>query len=232
MAHQSEKSVDNDIESGRSSLPVTAVDVEAAEKLFSTLSHQLSPNGNIDATFDDDVRFDLEGYLRNEKQMKFNAGLHDKHVDVSWDMTVQGEADSRRYQPTFMDACLDVFGLVSTIRQGIGGLSKGKQAQTFNILTDFKGVARSGTMTLVLGRPGSGCTTFLKVLANYRAGFTDISGDVYYNGIPSREFGDRYDGETAYNQEDDVFLPTLTVKQVSLLIILAITEYAFDIDFA
>lgn len=224
MAHQIEKSVDNDIESGRSSLPVTAVDVEAAEKLFSTLSHQLSqrPDGNLDATFDDDVRFDLEGYLRNEKQEKLSAGLHDKHVDVSWDMTVQGEADSRRYQPTFMDACLDVFGLVSTIRQAVGGLSKGKHAQTFNILTDFKGVAKSGTMTLVLGRPGSGCTTFLKVLANYRAGFTDISGDVFYNGIPSEEFGDRYDGETAYNQEDDVFLPTLTVKQVSFLKILRI----------
>lgn len=217
---QSNKNIDEEIESGESSQRETEdeVNVEAAEKLFSTLSQRLShkPDACNDA-FDDDVRFDLEGYLRNEKQQKQNAGLHDKHVDVSWDMTVQGKADSRRYQPTFLDACLDIFGLVSTIRGAVGGLIKSNQAQTFNILSDFKGIAKSGTMTLVLGRPGSGCTTFLKVLANYRAGFTAISGDVYYNGIPSEEFGDKYDGETVYNQEDDVFLPTLTVKQVSFI---------------
>jgi ATP-binding cassette subfamily G (WHITE) protein 2 (SNQ2) len=233
MAPSSEKTTDPDVESRGPSPPETSVNVEAAEKLFSTLSHRLSrkPDQGQDATLNDDVRFDLEGYLQNEKQQKQNAGLHDKHVDVSWDMTVQGKADTRRYQPTFLDACLDMFGLLSTLRGAIGGLSKSTRADTFNILSDFKGIAKSGTMTLVLGRPGSGCTTFLKVLANYRAGFTDISGDVYYNGIPSAEFGEKYNGETAYNQEDDVFLPTLTVKQVSLPHSLGTIEYTSNNDY-
>lgn len=216
MSTPSEKTIDTASGSGGVSPPETSVNVEAAEKLFSTLSHRLShrPEQGRDTSVDDDVRFDLEGYLRNEKQQKQSAGLHDKHVDASWDMTVQGEADAQHYQPTFLDACLDVFGLVSTVRGAINGLSKANQAKTINILSDFKGIAKAGSMTLVLGRPGSGCTTFLKVLANYRAGFTNISGDVYYNGIPSGEFDEKYNGETVYNQEDDVFLPTLTVKQV------------------
>jgi ATPase subunit of ABC transporter with duplicated ATPase domains len=37
------------------------------------------------------------------------------------------------------------------------------------LLRDFTGVLRSGEMCLVLGRPGSGCTTFMKVRTISRA---------------------------------------------------------------
>jgi ABC-type multidrug transport system ATPase subunit len=72
-------------------------------------------------------------------------------------------------------------------------------------------------MVLVLGRPGSGCSTFLKTIANQRGAFSKVIGDVTYNGIPSQEFGASYGGEAVYNDEDDVFLPTLTVNQVRRL---------------
>lgn len=68
---------------------------------------------------------------------------------------------------------------------------------------EFNGYARPGEMVLVLGRPGSGCTTFLKTIANQRAGFLGVDGEVRYGGIGATEMGDRYKGEVVYNQEDD-----------------------------
>lgn len=43
-------------------------------------------------------------------------------------------------------------------------------------------------MLLVLGRPGSGCSTFLRTVANVRDGFEDVQGEVHYGGIPAAEF--------------------------------------------
>lgn len=68
-------------------------------------------------------------------------------------------------------------------------------------------------MVLVLGRPGSGCSTFLKVIANNRIGFLDINGQVSYNGISPEEIKKKYTGEVCYNMEDDLHHATLTVAQ-------------------
>ena len=58
-------------------------------------------------------------------------------------------------------------------------------------------------MVLVLGRPGSGCSTFLKAIANQRAGYLSVDGTVEYAGVEATEFSKRYKGEIVYNQEDD-----------------------------
>lgn len=86
-------------------------------------------------------------------------------------------------------------------------------------------------MCLVLGTPGSGCTTFLKTIANRRQGFYRIGGDVRYAGIDAQEMAKTYKGEIVYNAEgrfsvlllisysmlslvpDDIHIPTLTVGQ-------------------
>lgn len=58
-------------------------------------------------------------------------------------------------------------------------------------------------MCLVLGRPGSGCTTFLKTITNQRGGYLAVNGDVSYGGISAAEMEKLYRGEVVYNQEDD-----------------------------
>ena len=89
-------------------------------------------------------------------------------------------------------------------------------------------------MCLVLGTPGSGCTTFLKAIANERKGFYHVGGDVRYAGIGPQEMAKTYKGELVYNAEgallsgysdfpnstnafssvsDDIHIPTLTVGQ-------------------
>ncbi|EDO02007.1 hypothetical protein SS1G_04483 [Sclerotinia sclerotiorum 1980 UF-70] len=89
----------------------------------------------------------------------------------------------------------------------------GKQGKEVKILQDFRGVVKPGEMVLVLGRPGSGCTTFLKVIANQRFGYTGVDGEVLYGPFEAQEFSKKYRGEAVYNQEDDVHHPTLTVGQ-------------------
>ena len=66
---------------------------------------------------------------------------------------------------------------------------------------------------LVLGRPGSGCSTFLKAVANKRGPFAGVEGEVSYGGIPAAEQIKNYRGEVNYNEEDDQHFPTLTVEQ-------------------
>lgn len=56
-------------------------------------------------------------------------------------------------------------------------------------------------MVLVLGRPGSGCTTFLKVIANQRMGYTKVGGEVMYGRFPADVFEKEFRGEAVYNQE-------------------------------
>lgn len=81
------------------------------------------------------------------------------------------------------------------------------------LLNNFNGFARPGEMVLVLGRPGSGCSTFLKVIANERGTYSAVTGDVEYGGIKSSEIEEMYKGQVMYNQEDDVHHATLTVAQ-------------------
>ena len=62
---------------------------------------------------------------------------------------------------------------------------------------------RPGEMVLVLGAPGSGSTTFLKVVANERGTFVNVAGDVRYAGISHSEMLKYYKGEVVYNQEGE-----------------------------
>ena len=68
-------------------------------------------------------------------------------------------------------------------------------------------------MLLVLGRPGAGCTSFLKIVANMRDSYTHIGGDVNYGGIDPDTFAKKYRGQVCYNEEEDQHYPTLTTKQ-------------------
>ena len=63
------------------------------------------------------------------------------------------------------------------------------------------GIMKPGEMCLVLGCPGSGCSTFLKAIANQRGEYASVSGDVRYAGINAAEMAKVYKGEVVYNPE-------------------------------
>ncbi|EFQ32652.1 ABC-2 type transporter [Colletotrichum graminicola M1.001] len=80
------------------------------------------------------------------------------------------------------------------------------------ILDNTHGCVKPGEMLLVLGRPGSGCTTLLNILANHRRGYTSVTGDVHYGSMRAEE-AQRYRGQIIMNTEEEIFFPTLTVGQ-------------------
>ncbi|KAL8667719.1 MAG: hypothetical protein Q9202_000574 [Teloschistes flavicans] len=134
-----------------------------------------------------------------------------RHVGLIFkNLTVKGMGLGAALQPTLSDPFLGLPRLLSKI------FSKGKSATgkppVRTIINDFTGCVRPGEMLLVLGRPGSGCSTFLKVLANQRFGYESIQGDVTYGGTDTKEMAKNYRGEIVYNPEDDLHYATLSVK--------------------
>lgn len=93
--------------------------------------------------------------------------------------------------------------------------------ETFNlkktprhILHDFNGLMKSGELLIVLGRPGSGCSTFLKALTGQMHGLhMDEGTEINYNGIPQQQMIKEFKGEVIYNQEVDKHFPHLTVGE-------------------
>ncbi|EOA88814.1 uncharacterized protein SETTUDRAFT_159994 [Exserohilum turcica Et28A] len=80
------------------------------------------------------------------------------------------------------------------------------------ILDSSSGCVRPGEMLLVLGRPGSGCTTLLKMLANKRNGYAQVDGDVYFGSLDAEQ-AKQYSGSIVINNEEELFYPTLTVGE-------------------
>ncbi|CAI7650812.1 unnamed protein product [Penicillium glandicola] len=128
------------------------------------------------------------------------------------ELTVHGKGSPLQIQQTVLSALL--YPLAYAVRRlvGIGRNKKTHDRRT--ILHGFNGILRSGELLLVLGRPGSGCSTFLKSLCGYLDGLVlDPVSEIQYKGIPFRTMMEKYRGDVVYNQEADHHFPNLTVGQ-------------------
>jgi ATP-binding cassette, subfamily G (WHITE), member 2, SNQ2 len=204
--------------------PASGVSVTKAEAGFAELQRELSSvsekfrlsqwrgvdygvedGGSIDAekTFGrglalDDGLFDLESTLRGNRIAENRAGIKPKHIGVIWrGLTVTGAGGVRSFVKTFPDGFISFFNVLESVMSVLGISKKGHD---ISVLTDFRGVAKPGEMILVLGRLGSGCTTFLKVISNQRFGYSTVTGDVMYGLFDAETFAKRYRGEATYNQ--------------------------------
>lgn len=65
----------------------------------------------------------------------------------------------------------------------------------------------------VLGRPGAGCSTFLRTIAGHHSSFIGVTGSIDYSGLSPDEVRKHYRSAVAYVPEDDVHFPTLNVRQ-------------------
>jgi len=101
-----------------------------------------------------------------------------------------------------------VFWLIRNVRQPLY-LVKPPKHKT--LLHDFTGLVRPGEMLLVLGRPGSGCSTFLRAAANRSS--LRVTGDIRFAGLSHTQFYEKHSRETIYLPEEDKHIPTLTVRQ-------------------
>jgi ABC-type multidrug transport system ATPase subunit len=121
-------------------------------------------------------------------------------------MTVSGYSTGTRHQNDVANLWLAAVGLA---RKKLG-YKKNRTA----ILHQFDGVLQKGEMLVVLGPPGSGCSTFLKTLAGETNGlFVDEQSYFNYQGITAREMHSQHRGDTIYTAEVDVHFPMLSVGE-------------------
>jgi ABC-type multidrug transport system ATPase subunit len=141
----------------------------------------------------------------SEEEKTRHLGVVFKHL------TVKGMGAGAALQPSVGDIFLGLPRLISNIfRKGPRQAAGKPPVRT--IIDDFSGCIRPGEMLLVLGRPGSGCSTFLKVIGNQRFGYEEIAGEVTYGGTDAKEMAKKYRSEVLYNPEDDLHYATLKVK--------------------
>ncbi|KAG9770930.1 pleiotropic drug resistance protein, ABC superfamily, partial [Aureobasidium melanogenum] len=82
-----------------------------------------------------------------------------------------------------------------------------------DILHNFNGLIRPGEMCVVLGPPGSGCSTFLKTISGDRNGlYVDQNSRFNYHGISDQDMHSAHRGDAIYTAEKDVHFPMLTVS--------------------
>ncbi|KAI0660568.1 ABC-2 type transporter-domain-containing protein [Cubamyces menziesii] len=178
-----------------------------------------SKEGDLEAGERGEEPFDLRAYLSSSNDAHQKAGIAHKHVGVTWEnlqVDVVGGIGHKIYVKTFGQDALGFwlypFRLMhSALQTVVPALRPDLPLST--ILHPSSGLVKPGEMCLVLGCPGSGCTTFLKAIANDRQDYARVAGDIRYAGIDAHEMAKYYKGEVVYNEEDDRHIATLTVAQ-------------------
>lgn len=122
-------------------------------------------------------------------------------------MSVSGSESGVKLQETVLSSLVVPFRNAATLFSGRNS------APPRRILEKFDGLLRSGELLLVLGRPGSGCTTFLKTICGHSDGLNvDSESKIRALGLNIKDIRHRR-GDVAYNQEVDEHFPHLTVGQ-------------------
>ncbi|KAI9923984.1 hypothetical protein MW887_007442 [Aspergillus wentii] len=135
------------------------------------------------------------------------SGIHPQSQGVVFsNLRVSGSGSALRLQETLLSQFTVPF------RSAARALSGQKSPR--QILHSFDGLLESGELLLVLGRPGSGCTTFLKTICGHLGGLTlDPESTIHYEGIGFNDMIKHHRGDVAYNKEIDQHFPHLTVGQ-------------------
>jgi ABC-type multidrug transport system ATPase subunit len=149
-------------------------------------------------------QFDLGKFLNMFRTQLEGEGVEMKKVSVVYkNLNVFGSGKALQLQSTVSDLFMAPFRAREFL-----GKSERKQ-----ILHNFDGIIRAGELCVVLGRPGSGCSTLLKSLTGELQGLETDESVIHYNGIPQSRMRKEFKGETVYNQEVDKHFPHLTVGQ-------------------
>ncbi|KAL4933792.1 ABC drug exporter AbcA [Aspergillus undulatus] len=120
-------------------------------------------------------------------------------------LNVHGFGSDTDYQKSVGNVWLQALGL---LRKALPG----QRQRKIDILHGLDGLVEAGEMLVVLGPPGSGCSTFLKTIAGETHGFyIDKASHLNYQGATAKHIANDFRGEAIYTAEVDVHFPRLTV---------------------
>uniref|UniRef100_K3WZL5 ABC-2 type transporter transmembrane domain-containing protein n=1 Tax=Globisporangium ultimum (strain ATCC 200006 / CBS 805.95 / DAOM BR144) TaxID=431595 RepID=K3WZL5_GLOUD len=134
-----------------------------------------------------------------QMEVRFN------NISISADVVIIEEDSPKSELPT----------LLNSVKKSLSRFNAKKQVAHKEILKNVSGVFKPGTITLILGQPGSGKSSLMKLLSGrfpVEKNIT-IEGDIAYNGVSQQEIKKRLPQFAAYVNQRDKHFPTLTVKE-------------------
>ncbi|RMZ84249.1 hypothetical protein DV738_g493, partial [Chaetothyriales sp. CBS 135597] len=141
--------------------------------------------------------------LRQTKANQDEGSFKNQRLGVTWNkLTVKGVAANTAIHENVLSQ-FNIPKLVAESR---------RSTTDKTILDNVHGCVKPGEMLLVLGRPGAGCTTLLRLLSNQRNGYAKVEGDVHFGSLDANQ-AKPYRSSIVMNTEDEIFYPILSVGQ-------------------
>ncbi|KAH9113415.1 hypothetical protein AeMF1_012378, partial [Aphanomyces euteiches] len=105
--------------------------------------------------------------------------------------------------------------LVNTVTKAVMGLAKTKRVYHKDIIHPISGVFKPATMTLLLGQPGSGKSSLMKMLSGrfHEEKNITVGGNVLYNGTKREEVKKQIPQFVSYVNQRDYHFPMMTVQE-------------------
>ncbi|KAG7732144.1 hypothetical protein KL948_002342 [Ogataea haglerorum] len=156
--------------------------------------------------------FDAKLWIQNMRKLMDSDPDYYKPASLSVafrNLRARGVVSSEDYQTTILTAPIKF-----VMEKYNNTFRKNVESRYFDILKPMDGLILPGTFTLVLGRPGAGCSTFLKAISSQTYGFEVAPESVIsYDGFSPKDIRSNYRGEVTFSAEKDEHFPQLTVRQ-------------------
>lgn len=204
--------------------PINSGDAGTLTRLASQISRTQSHYGSRRASTVDNNDLErkdtLAGLERGRDELDPSSPKFDLYKWIRYTMRAIDKDDIKlaRAGVTMKDVTVRGTGSALNLQKNVGSVllaplrfsenfSFGKKPSK-TILRNFDVLMKSGEMLIVLGRPGSGCSTLLKTMTGEMHGLqVDEQSTVHYNGISQKQMMKEFKGEVVYNQEVDKHFP-------------------------
>lgn len=188
---------------------------ESSADLVKYLSHMsqvpgVEPYQEVDPRLDPESDdFDAKFWVKNLRKLMDSDPDYYKPASLGIayrNLRASGVATDSDYQPTVTNF---VWKLGSELFRM---LKKDDESRYFDILKSMDGIMKPGEVTVVLGRPGSGCSTLLKTIASHTYGFkVGAESQITYDGLTPKDIENHHRGDVIYSAESDIHFPHLLV---------------------
>ncbi|ABN66626.2 ABC transporter [Scheffersomyces stipitis CBS 6054] len=152
-------------------------------------------------------QFDSKFWVQNLRKLVLSDAEYYKPASLGLaykNLRAYGLDVDTDYQTTFGNG---IFKMLNRYARRITG-----KESSYDILKPMDGILLPGELTVVLGRPGAGCTTLLKTLSTQTYGFqVDKESIISYDGFTPSDIKKHYRGDVVYCSETEKHFPHLTV---------------------